>query len=130
MYNSCTLWNHMQTPGQGKISSRGSSVIPALSPRKYSICKSSLWALPAPPHTSNVQVETLNEAENEPKNKKLKKKKCSNDKLCLMIAPPIGRQMAERNRTKVFACINSLTLLFKSISVNKNNSYNSVDIKI
>ena len=52
--------------------------------------------------------------------------KCSIDKLCLMIAAPIGRQRAERKRTKLYARIKHLMLIFTSISVNKNNSfYNS-----
>ena len=43
-----------------------------------------------------------------------------------MTAPPKGRQRAERNRTKLYARIKHLMLIFTSISVNKNNSfYNS-----
>ena len=49
--------------------------------------------------------------------------RCRNDKLCLMTALPIGRQRAGRNRTKFYACIKHLMLIFTSITVNKNNSY-------
>ena len=52
--------------------------------------------------------------------------KCNIDNLCLMTAPPIGRQRAKRNRTKLYARIKHSMLTFTSTSVNKNNSfYNS-----
>ena len=52
--------------------------------------------------------------------------KCSNDKLCLMTTPLFDRQRAEINRRKVHACMKHPMLIFTSITVNKNNSYNSI----
>ena len=109
------------SPSREKIMSVASSAVLALSPRKFSTRRSSL---PAPSHTSTVQAGTHNGAANLPQTKKLNK--CSIDKLCLMTASPIGRQRAERNRTKLYARIKHSMLIFTSISVNKNNSfYNS-----
>ena len=53
--------------------------------------------------------------------------KCSIDKLCQIIAPPIGRQRAERNRSKLYARIKHSMRIFTSISVNKNNSFSNTE---
>ena len=59
------------TPRTGKIPSRGPSVVPELSPLKLPTRMSSLWALSAPPHSSEVQAETHNGAANMPDNKEI-----------------------------------------------------------
>ena len=118
------------TPRTERITSRGPSAVPALSPRKFLTRKSSFWSLPAPPHKSKLQLGSHNGAANLPDNKK-KSNKCSIDKLCLTTTPPLVRQRAQRNRTKLYARIKHSMLIFTSISVNKNNSFfNSDEQKI
>ena len=46
-----------------------------------------------------------------------------------MTAPPIGQQIAERNRTKLCARIKHSVLIFTRISVNKNNSFHNSEGK-
>ena len=50
--------------------------------------------------------------------------KCSDDKLCLMTAPPVGWE----KQNEAYTCKKQSMITFSSISHNKNNSsYNSID---
>ena len=60
------------TPWTEKIPSRVPLVVPALSLQKFLTRRSSLWLLPAPPHTRTVQAGTHNGVTNLPDNKKIK----------------------------------------------------------
>ena len=122
-----TSWTYVSfgtadNPPTGIFPTRGPSAAQPLYPWKLLIRWSLFWSIPARRHTRKVQSENHNGTANLPVNKK-KISKCSNDSLCLMTAPPIGRQRAQRNTTKR---IKHSMPIFTSISVNKNNSfYNS-----
>ena len=60
------------TPRTEKITSSRPSAVSVLNPRKFPIRRSSLWLLPAPPHTSRAQAWTHNGAIYLPDNKKFK----------------------------------------------------------
>ena len=55
-----------------KIPTREPSAVPVLSPGKFLIRRSSLWALPASPYTNTVKAETYNGATNLPDIKEFK----------------------------------------------------------
>ena len=108
-----------------KITLRGLSAVPEPSPRKLRPCRSSIWSLLAPPHTSAVEKGTHNGATNLPEKKILNR--CIIVKFCLTTAPSIGLKKTERNRTNLHARIKYSMLMFTSISDNKNNSFYNSD---
>ena len=115
-------------PRTGKTPSSGSSAVPALSFGNSQLV-GTRFGHSKPNHT---QVEYMQKPSKGSQTWLTTKNlnKCSNDKLCFITAPPIGRQRAERNRTKVYAWIKHSMLMFKSIIVNKNDdSYNSTEQK-
>ena len=93
---------------------KGSSAVPALSPWKFPTNVGANFAHFQSHHT---QIEYKRKTSTEPKSCLTTKffLKCK-ENLCLMIAPPIGQGMAERNRTTVFASRKHSMLISTSVS--------------